>query len=101
MNDRPVQIILHKRVQSALDALSPQEKQTVSQTLMNLANSGIETAISANIIKKLKIDEPLYLLLINPNLRAILNMDNPDEIKVLDLMTHDRLEIFAAAEVDN
>ena len=95
MNDRPVQIILHKRVQSALDALSPQE--TVSQTLMNLANSGIETAISANIIKKLKIDEPLYLLLINPNLRAILNMDNPDEIKVLDLMTHDRLEIFAAA----
>jgi hypothetical protein len=30
-------------------------------------------------------------------LRAILNMDNPDEIKVLDLMTHDRLEIFAAA----
>lgn len=97
MSDRPLHITLHKRVKSALDALSPQEKQTVSQTLMNLANYGIETAISDNIIKKLKIDEPLYLLLINPNWRAILNMDNPDEIKVLDLMTHDRLEIFAAA----
>jgi hypothetical protein len=38
MSDRPVQITLHKRVQSALDALSPQEKQTVSQTLMNLGS---------------------------------------------------------------
>lgn len=95
MKEPPFEITVNKRVNAALDALSPQEKESVYQAINNLGIFGIEPSLGAKI-NKLKTDEPLYLLRVNPSLRLILKVTNGDKIDILDIVMRDRLKIFAA-----
>lgn len=95
MKDNPAQITFHKRAIVALNALSIEDKNSVLKSINYLSVAGIDPAFGKNL-KKFQIDEPLYLLRVNPSLRVILRVAEPDEIQILDIVTKERLELFAA-----
>ncbi len=95
MKDQPAKVTFHKRATVALDALPLEEKNTVLKAINYLSFFGIESAIGENV-KKLNIDEPLYLLRVNPSIRVIFRFNYPDNLEILDLVMKERLELFAA-----
>jgi hypothetical protein len=95
MKDNPAQITFHKRAIVALNALSIEDKNSVLKSINHLSIVGIDSALGKNL-QKFNINEPLYLLRVNPSLRVILRVAEPDEIQILDIVTKERLELFAA-----
>jgi hypothetical protein len=95
MRDNPAKITFHKRATVALDALSAEEKSIILKAINYLSVFGIET-LSGDKVKKFKLDEPLYLLRANPNLRVIFRVISQDEMEILDIVMKERLEFFAA-----
>ncbi|RUS96173.1 hypothetical protein DSM106972_088440 [Dulcicalothrix desertica PCC 7102] len=89
-------ITMHKRSQVALDTLTTEELNSFWQVLDKLTVSGVNNGLGDNIVK-LKTEEPLYLLKIDSNIRAIIQVTAKDEIEVLDLVTQDTLKMFSRA----
>lgn len=89
-------ISMHKRSQVALDIFTPEELNSFWQALDKLTVSGVNNGLGDNIVK-FKTEEPLYLLKIDSNIRAIIQVTAKDEIEVLDLVTQDTLKIFSRA----
>lgn len=87
---------MHKRSQVALDTLTTEELNSFWEVLDKLTVSGVNNGLGDNIVK-LKTEEPLYLLKIDSNIRAIIQVTAKDEIEVLDLVTQDTLKMFSRA----
>lgn len=95
MKDNPAKITFHKRAIVALDALYLEVKNSVLKSINYLSIVGIKPALEKNI-QKFHIDEPLYLLRVNPSLRVILRVSDQKEIEILDIVMKERLELFAS-----
>jgi len=96
MKDNPAKITFHKRATVALDALSLEDRDRVLKAINHLSILGIDSAFGKTV-KKFKIDEPLYLLKVNPSFRVIFRLIDQDEIEILDIVMKERLELFAAS----
>ena len=97
MKDNPAQIIFHKRATVALDALSLEDRKSLLKAINHLAIFGIDSVIGKDV-KKIKVDESLYLLKVNPGFRIIFRLTDRDEIEILDIVMKERLELFTASQ---
>lgn len=92
-------IQFNQRAKVALDALSPEEKNSVLQAISRVDFLGIEAETKEHnnlkIFKTDKSDEHLYLLRVNSTFRVIFKWIVPDRIEILDIVMRDRLELFA------
>lgn len=95
MRDNPAKISFHKRATVALDALSDEEKNIILKAINYLSVFGIDS-LSGDKVKQFKLDEPLYLLRANPNLRVIFRVISQNEFEILDIVMKERLELFTA-----
>jgi hypothetical protein len=77
-------VTMHRRALIALDTLSTEEKGNLTQALNNLDISGIDNA-SVGTIERMNTEEPLYLLKVDSELRAIIQINSPEEIEVMDI----------------
>lgn len=90
-------VTMHKRVLIGLDSLSPEQMSSLSQALNNLAISGIDNA-SVGTIERMNTEEPLYLLKVDSELRAIIQINSQAEIEVMDVFTKERLKLFSTSK---
>lgn len=88
---------MHRRARIALDTLSTEEKNNLTQALNNLDISAIGNAVAENI-KRMDTEEPLYFLKVDSELRAIIQINSPEEIEVMDIFTQERLKLFSTAK---
>lgn len=95
MQNNQIKIIMHKRVQIALDALS-YERNSVLKAINYIATFGLEQALGKNV-EKVNTDELLYLLRATSSIRVIFRVAAQDEIEILEIVMRERLEIFAAS----
>jgi putative addiction module CopG family antidote len=87
-------VTIHQRVNMALDILSPEEKRSVYRAIDYLEFFGIDPSEGANV-KRIKTDEPIYLLKVDRSIRLILQRLEQDKIEVLDLVRSETLKLFA------
>ncbi|MFB2938534.1 hypothetical protein ACE1B6_25070 [Aerosakkonemataceae cyanobacterium BLCC-F154] len=87
-------IVIHNSVLPALDALTEEERQSVLKTINSLEISPIQQLIKSQNIAKLKADEELYVIRVNPSLRIIFRMTSPDKIEILDIFMKERIEFL-------
>ncbi|BAZ13359.1 hypothetical protein NIES4071_51980 [Calothrix sp. NIES-4071] len=88
---------MHRRALIALDTLSTEEKSNLTQALNNLDISDIDNAVTGNI-QRMNTEEPLYFLKVDSELRAIIQINSPDEIEVMDIFTQERLKLFSKSK---
>lgn len=90
-------VTMHRRALIALDTLSTEEKSNLTQALNNLDISDIDNAVTGNI-QRMNTEEPLYFLKVDSELRAIIQINSPDEIEVMDIFTQERLKLFSKSK---
>ncbi len=90
-------VTMHRRARIALDTLSTEEKNNLTQALNNLDISAIGNPVAENI-KRMDTEEPLYFLKVDSELRAIIQINSPEEIEVMDIFTQERLKLFSTAK---
>lgn len=90
-------VIMHRRALIASDSLSTEEKSYLTQVLNNLDISSIENGLAGNI-ERMDTEEPLYFLKVDSDLRAIIQINSPEEIEVMDLFTKGRLKYFSKSK---
>jgi mRNA-degrading endonuclease RelE of RelBE toxin-antitoxin system len=88
---------MHRRARIALDSLTKEQMNNLTETLNHLAASDIEDE-STGSIQRMDTEEPLYFVKVDSELRIIIQINSPDEIEVMDIFTQERLKLFSKAK---
>lgn len=92
--DNHFRFAFHRRARWAFNSLTEKEQDAVSSSVEKLVDLPVERWASAGA-KQFAWDEPLFLLRVNRNWRAIVraNPDGPPEL--LDIVHRESLRTFA------
>jgi stress response protein YsnF len=88
---------MHRRARIALDSLTKEQMNNLTEALNNLAASDIENELTGSI-QRMDTEEPLYFLKVDSELRAIIQINSPYEIEVMDIFTQERLKLFSTSK---
>jgi hypothetical protein len=91
---------LHRRAAAALNQLAADEQAEVLATLESLSDTPAAQWPAA-LAKRLRGDQPLYLVRVNDSLRVIVRAVPGQQPEVMDIVRQETLDFFAQAAAKN
>jgi hypothetical protein len=91
---------LHRRAVTALNQLDDDEQAQVHEKLVSLGSSPA-AQWPADLARRLRSDQPLYLVPVNDSLRLIVQANLGQQPEVLDIVRQEALDFMAQAAARN